>query len=151
MRLSEVVYAHISPLLTTRDSRSLVVRASVLDLGGSWVHIPSGALIFSKFPKDAISFMYNFIFGERIKKSEFQINSVMKVLVQTSTHKFASSNRQKILHVIFSIIMNWILHVIFSIIMNWMKFSTHQTRQVIHDLHLPDRLHTCIAEWASAK
>ena len=83
--------------------------------------------------------MYNFIFGERIKKSEFQINSVMKVLVQTSTHKFASSNRQKI------------LHVIFSIIMNWMKFSTHQTGQVIHDLHLPDRLHTCIAKWASAK
>ena len=29
--------------------------------------------------------------------------------------------------------------------------STRQTGRVIHDLHSPDRLHTRIDEWASAK
>ena len=40
---------HISPLLTIVSSSS-VVRASVLEHGGSWVRIPSGARIFSEFP-----------------------------------------------------------------------------------------------------
>ena len=50
LRDAVVVYTHISPLLATRVSSSSVVRASVLDLGGSWVQIPSGARIFSEFP-----------------------------------------------------------------------------------------------------
>ena len=46
---ARVKYPHFT-LAHHRVSSSSVVRASVLEHGGSWVRIPSGARIFSKFP-----------------------------------------------------------------------------------------------------
>ena len=46
---ARVKYPHFT-LAHHRVSSSSVVRASVLEHGGSWVRIPSGARIFSEFP-----------------------------------------------------------------------------------------------------
>ena len=46
---ARVKYPHFT-LAHHRVSGSSLVRASVLDHGGSWVRIPSGARIFSEFP-----------------------------------------------------------------------------------------------------
>ena len=50
---ARVKYPHFT-LAHHRVSSSSVVRAAVLDHGGSWVRIPSGARIFSEFPVGSI-------------------------------------------------------------------------------------------------